>query len=222
MCVSLLFAFTCAVAAAPTSSAAQPSITWFPDHSNVPPLTWPPPPPYNHTVKELPAAPSADQCRQACAGYTNSEVSPVSGWSKCQSFTWLPDGRCVAIVDSDEWQLSPMKGATTGKLTWPSANCHSDADCSHNGVCSADAQCECIAAWRGDRCQTLALLPTRRQWGLRARDGGINTSTWGGAVLRDHDTGLYHMWASELLSHCGIESWTTNSHVVHATSTNGQ
>ena len=24
------------------------------------------------------------------------------------------------------------------------------------------------------------------------------------------------MWASEMLAHCGIDSWTTNSHVVHA------
>jgi hypothetical protein len=29
------------------------------------------------------------------------------------------------------------------------------------------------------------------------------------------------MWASEMKEHCGIDSWTTNSHVIHATSTDG-
>ena len=205
------------------SSTSQPATKWFPNRSNVPAkLLWPPPPPYNHTVKELPSASSAEECRLECIQYNNERVSPVSGWSRCQSFTWLPDGhRCVAIVDPDEWQLSVVPGAMTGQLHWAPSSCGTDADCSYNGVCGADARCDCAPAWRGDRCQTLALLPTTQGAGLRSRDQGTNTSSWGGAVLLDPATGLQHMWASEMLAHCGIETWTTNSHVVHATSIDG-
>ena len=49
-------------------------------------------------------------------------------------------------------------------------------------------------------------------------DGGRNTSSWGGSVLHDEATGTWHMFASELTQHCGIESWTYNSRIIHATS----
>ena len=62
------------------------------------------------------------------------------------------------------------------------------------------------------------MLPTTPTAGLRATDGGANTSTWGGGVLLDNATGIYHMWSAEMLQHCGINSWTTNSHIVHAQS----
>ena len=34
--------------------------------------------------------------------------------------------------------------------------------------------------------------------------------------MLDNATGLFHMWSAEMLDHCGINSWTTNSHVIHA------
>ena len=99
--------------------------------------------------------------------------------------------------------------------------CASAADCALNGVCSAGA-CACDAAWDsapGARlgCSSLALLPAPRGGGLHSLDGGRNTSSWGGSVLQDEATGLWHMFASELTQHCGISSWTYNSRVVHAT-----
>jgi hypothetical protein len=99
--------------------------------------------------------------------------------------------------------------------------CAADSDCALNGACVGGA-CACDAAWltsAGARfgCSTLALLPAPRAAGLHAVDGGRNTSSWGGSVLLDETTGVWHMWASELTAHCGIDAWTFNSRVVHAT-----
>merc|ERR1719506_2408087 len=60
-------------------------------------------------------------------------------------------------------------------------------------------------------------MPPAKGTGLHTReaDGSI-TSSWGGTVL--YEEGMYHMWAAEMTRHCGIDSWTENSRIVHATS----
>jgi hypothetical protein len=40
-----------------------------------------------------------------------------------------------------------------------------------------------------------------------------NTSSWGGSILQDETTGLWHMFAAEMQGGCGIGSWQTNSQV---------
>jgi len=45
----------------------------------------------------------------------------------------------------------------------------------------------------------------------------MNTSSWGGAVLQDENS-TFHMFASELVNHCGIDAWVSNSRIIHATS----
>ena len=149
-------------------------------------------------------------CQASCLAYRNTEVSPVSGWVLCQSFTYVvPTGACVAVVDPYGWfphnassrngdggggaaaSASASAGAraavtTAGLVTWPPmSKCSSDADCSYNGKCgggggthtsarneAAKGVCSCDAAWAGDRCQTLQLLPTTPTAGLRATDDG--------------------------------------------------
>ena len=220
--------------AARTTARAGPTVKCFPHTSNIPAaalLEWPPPAPYSHVVKELghAAAASPAACEAACIAYRNDEVSPVSGWTLCQSFTHLAPAagdakaRCVAIVDVETWEPLPMVGATAGRVTWPPRACATAGDCSHNGECVRSA-CKCDQAWKGDRCQTLALRPTSRDAGLRMTDAaGRNVSSWGGSVLVDSaaEPPLYHMWASEMAEGCGIESWRSNSRVIHATSTDG-
>ena len=128
-------------------------------------------------------------------------VSPVSGWSKCQSFSYFEadGGRCVGIVAANEWIPHAADGVISGRVTWPARYCSSAVDCSHNGICDAGTKlCQCAAAWKGDRCQTLALLPAARNAGLRLIDSGANTSSWGGQVLYDPETKKFHMWCGSL------------------------
>ena len=105
---------------------------------------------------------------------------------------------------------------------YAAAACTTDAQCSFNGVCSSGA-CVCDAAWRSSPgvpfgCSVLNLLNPVRGAGLHTVDSGRNMSSWGGSALRDERTGTYHMFASQMVNHCGIACWTENSHVVRATS----
>jgi hypothetical protein len=97
-----------------------------------------------------------------------------------------------------------------------------DFNCSYNGHISAGgSSCTCAPSWRGRYCQSLNLGPARNGSGLDQLHAPPYTSTWGGSVVYDHETKLYHMYASEITGHCGIHRWVTNSIVVHATSRGG-
>ena len=92
-----------------------------------------------------------------------------------------------------------------------SGSCRSDDDCSLNGECQG-ALCACDPGWTGPACGLLDLAPAPV---VGAYGFSPNVSSWGASVLfRD---GRYHMYASEMWNGCGIHSWQTNSHVVHAT-----
>lgn len=123
-------------------------------------------------------------------------------------------GQCFA-VNSPGFNPSYDTTAVSGVVEWP---CRNDDDCSLNGKCgAADNTCACRPAWKGHRCELLNLGVPTRGAGYRGTDGGHNTSSWGGAVLKG-PTGKYHMWAAEMTEHCGIGTWQQNSRVIHATS----
>ena len=124
-------------------------------------------------------------------------------------------GQCYCNIEP-RWIPAPSDEADSARLLWP---CASDEDCSFNGECSANGTCACDAAWGGVRCGELQLLPVdAARPGLRLVDAqGRNVSTWGAPMLRDPATGSWHAWASEMEYACGLNSWQTNSHVVHAT-----
>ena len=96
-------------------------------------------------------------------------------------------------------------------------SCSTDLDCSLNGECHASA-CRCDDAWRGPRCSTMNLLPPQRLSGLRTVDNGRNTSSWGGSVIYAPEDKQWHMYAAEMVHHCGIDSWMENSRIIHAVS----
>jgi hypothetical protein len=70
----------------------------------------------------------------------------------------------------------------------------------------------------------LALLPApSASNGYQYKDpsNGRNISSWGGPVIRDRETGLYHMYPAEMTHHCGVNSWERNSRIVHAIAKDG-
>ena len=93
--------------------------------------------------------------------------------------------------------------ATTSTIT-AAATCETDADCSMNGVCDiAAGSCACIAPWTGTHCQKLLRSPASKGAGYRSPypvDG--HTSSWGGSVVRDEQTGLYHMYGEIYQTNC--------------------
>jgi hypothetical protein len=95
----------------------------------------------------------------------------------------------------------------------PAPEKHCPDNCSLNGICTGNGECQCDPAWVGESCQTLAILPGARDSGFRQINippGGPNgtlagnTSTWGGAVLYDPKYKLWFMWATELTAHCAF------------------
>ena len=96
-----------------------------------------------------------------------------------------------------------------------SASCSSDENCSLNGVCTAAGTCECHTVWRGPSCATLAIGPAVPP--LAAAYGSEpNVSSWGGNAVAD-DAGTFHLFVAEMMLGCGLDTWSHNSRVAHAT-----
>lgn len=97
--------------------------------------------------------------------------------------------------------------------------CTSDLDCSLNGICQDDidgnTSCFCDPAWRGKRCQYLNFAPASSNNGFRI-EGSV---TWGASILPDdRNDGDWVAFAAKMVNGCGLNSWTTNSAIVVATS----
>eukprot|EP01051_Picozoa_sp_SAG22_P008720 SAG22_NODE_683_length_7924_cov_13.017508_6_plen_316_part_00 len=87
------------------------------------------------------------------------------------------------------------------------ASCSSSHDCSHNGVCGSAQACECAPQWTGPACATLVRLPADKQRGFHSphvRGQGNGTSSWGGSILLDAQTSVWHMYSAEMINDCGI------------------
>lgn len=162
------------------------------------------------TVKYLGTLATPDHCAKAC----------ISTVERCWSFTWHNVSgtfhhQCFGLT-SPRWSPTPdSTQIVSGIVEWP---CRNDQDCSLNGRCDTQGHCQCDPSWMGARCQTLNLLPATHGAGYRGVDDGHNTSSWGGAVLKDETDGRYHMFAAEMTEHCGIGAWAQNSRIVHASS----
>jgi hypothetical protein len=120
-------------------------------------------------------------------------------------------------LDTAMMLLPVLLAAAAATATATAAPCSNDTGCSLNGVCAA-GRCRCVASWGGPTCSSLRLLPAVKRSGLQSVDDGRPTSSWGG-VVNALPSGGWGMVASEMLQHCGIDSWTRNSRIVFATST---
>ena len=119
--------------------------------------------------------------------------------------------------------LLSLLAASAAASSPPPLACSSPADCSYNGACVGGA-CACAAPWAGAGCDELCLAPltdASAQLGYQWRNasaGGGPVSSWGGSVVGPDASGTYHMYAAEMSLGCGINTWLSNSIVVHATS----
>lgn len=94
------------------------------------------------------------------------------------------------------------------------AGCASDEDCHLNGVCTSGT-CACVPEWTGETCGELNLHPARPS--PQSGYDEANTSSWGGSIIASED-GLHHMFVSRMVKGGGLDTWTTNSEIIHATS----
>ena len=116
------------------------------------------------------------------------------------------------------WLLVSIKlVCSTNQFSEPPPKCVEELDCGLNGLCNTTSGlCICDAPWIGPECSSLELLPVHPNTGYQnVTSDGKPISSWGGSVVGD-DKGGYLMFVSELLSHCGISSWTYNSRVMMA------
>jgi hypothetical protein len=91
------------------------------------------------------------------------------------------------------------------------------SNCSYNGIFNPQTNsCDCDPGWTGADCRQLLLGPAAPNSGYRPNF----SDAWGGAVLKDDQTGVYHMWVSVMANYCDISYWARNSKIIHATSLN--
>eukprot|EP00052_Salpingoeca_macrocollata_P019619 m.163067 g.163067 ORF g.163067 m.163067 type:complete len:380 (+) comp21023_c0_seq3:3-1142(+) len=104
--------------------------------------------------------------------------------------------------------------AVLGTVASACAACSTDVDCALNGVCAADKECACFVPWQGPNCTRLHLLPAAPT--LPYQD--LTSTTWGATATFDPESQLYHLFTAEMVNHCGLLAWETNSQIIHATS----
>ena len=106
--------------------------------------------------------------------------------------------------------------------------CQSDEDCNLNGMCIVgNGECMCYKGWVSEDCGELDILPVPQpppghppgvSYGSVPSASQAGLATWGGSLLQDpHRPGLYHLFAAEISLGCGLDAWSRNSIIVHAT-----
>jgi hypothetical protein len=97
----------------------------------------------------------------------------------------------------------------------PPSTCDGDECCSLNGVWSGSGGCECYSPWTGANCSSLDLLPAPPVQGYGMAP---NVTSWGGNIIMDFG-GTYHLYVAEMVNHCPLNTWGSNSRCTHATAT---
>jgi len=84
-----------------------------------------------------------------------------------------------------------------------------------NGICIHN-KCVCDPSWLGPDCGMLYLLPAQPDNGYN-RLGGEGISSWGGTIVRDPQSNVFHLFAAEFVNKCPLTNWVPNSRVIRAT-----
>ncbi|KAJ9458709.1 hypothetical protein DIPPA_16875 [Diplonema papillatum] len=144
--------------------------------------------------------------------------------SSCWSYTWyqpgdaqgLGNGCWCATTKYFDWSPHRAGTATSGRV-W--RGCGSDYDCALNGACNPSTRtCACYPGWIGAACSRLNETAAGNAAGYQKTESGANVSSWGGPVWHDAGNGTYHMFVSEMINHCGLDTWASNSRIMHAVS----
>ena len=142
----------------------------------------------------------------------------------CNAFTFMPAASLCFLKSSDAGRRG-MSTYTSGKppavptpppTPW---SCHTDDDCSLNGVCSGGT-CACDKPWGGVDCALLQFDPapvTECGKGCIYHGGASANTSWGGSILRGDDS-KYYMAVAEMADGCSLGQWQTNSQVAIAVS----
>ena len=108
-------------------------------------------------------------------------------------------------------------------LLLPAAAAARTEPCSLNGERLPSGSCSCDPGWTGARCSSLAVAPSRVLWPQLAdgdpRSTDSSSLSWGGSLLQDATTGLWHGWFN-----AGCQTATSFMHTyrtgaVHAVAT---
>ena len=188
--------------------SAVPNVTLFPNVDNVAGAPWRAGSASKH-IAYLGLMNTTAQCEKAClngplmcCSFTFNtpawEPTKPKGWTR-QCFgrtngvwTGAKVGSCGEIVSGRvAWPNGSAKAQACRSVappppppappSPPSGPCKDALDCALNGRCVA-GKCQCRAAWKGDRCQTLTLQPANLDAGYRHVDAeGKNISSWGGS-----------------------------------------
>ena len=100
-----------------------------------------------------------------------------------------------------------------------SFTCNTDEDCNLNGKCTIGKTCVCVTPWTGNDCGELDFLPAVSPDGALYRKA--NTSSWCASTVQDVSTGLWHAVVAQMSDNCGLNSWQSNSQLVHVVSESG-
>jgi len=94
--------------------------------------------------------------------------------------------------------------------------------CSLNGrsqqsdeTTTTDYSCICKRPWKGPQCEYLDFLPVEFPQGYGMYP---NQTSWGGNILHDTETDLYHIFVSTMTNGCSLAHWTKNSRIDHGVS----
>ena len=104
--------------------------------------------------------------------------------------------RCAVDIHS---MLPRLRGARLTLLALAptvALACTSSADCGLLGDCATSRKCVCDQGWTSPNCSVLDLAPAR--WGAERQAYEVNRSSWGGNVIQDPVTKLYHLFFSEM------------------------
>ena len=182
----------------------------------------------------------------AVANGHREELKPLSPCERAGDCRYRTPSRVLLLLRHDELPLmhAPISGyAVTRSVSppplphlprlpsrqqsssiliprWPLCCTYDSAPacCSLGGVCTPAGICACDPAFTGPTCALLNLLPapTTPLWTSGAGSAGAATASWGGNVVFDDGDGKWHLFFAELLYHCPLKLWGTNSVVSHA------